>query len=115
MGSFGRVSIGLAKMANTDIRKQEFVSATQEFARCFAGWWWDNMGSGGPITLAPQPATNDPSDPLLNLKEAAKLLKISQSTFKRRVRLGEIKAFKVAGKAARYKREEIERLIRRLK
>ncbi len=101
-------------MAQTEVRKQEFVAAAQEFARCFAGWWWENMGNG-PITIATQPVSEEPTDPLLNLKEAAKLLKISQSTFKRRVRLGEIKAYKVAGKAARYKREDLERLIRRLK
>jgi excisionase family DNA binding protein len=101
-------------MAQTDVRKQEFVASAQEFARCFAGWWWENMGNG-PITINAPAVPEESTDPLLNLKEASRLLKISQSTFKRRVRLGEIKAYKVAGKAARYKREEIERLIRRLK
>lgn len=99
-------------MAQTDLKKQRFVAAAQEFAGCLAEWIYD-LKSTQTITL-PQTCFDESPEPLLNLTEAARLMRISVSTFKRKVKAGDIRPVKVTGKAARYKREDLDRLIRRL-
>ncbi len=100
-------------MAQTDIKKQRFIAAAQEFAGCLAEWIYDLRGDEV-ITLA-QPSNDESAEPLLNLKEAARRMRVSVSTFKRKVAAGDIRPVKVTGKSARYKTEDIDRLIRRLK
>lgn len=100
-------------MAQTDLKKQEFVSAVATVAAVLAERWYEGWGNS-PITLS-APAAEDPHDPLLNRKEAARMLRVSVATLGRKVKAGDIKPVHVTGKAPRYKREDIERLIRRLK
>lgn len=100
-------------MATLDVKKQRFIAAAQEFAGCLAEWIYE-QGNTPTITLPPT-SFEESTEPLLNLKEAARLMRVSVSTFKRKVALGDIRPVKVTGKAARYKREDIDRLIRRLK
>lgn len=101
-------------MSRSDARKQEFVAAVSVVAAVLAERWYDGWGNS-PIAISAPPA--EPSnDPLLNRKEAAKLLKCSVSTLGRLVEAGDITKKHLTGKkVARYDREEIERYIRRLK
>lgn len=100
-------------MAQTDAKKQRFIAAAQEFAGCLAEWIYDLRGDG--VITLPQVINQESSEPLLNLKEAARRMRVSESTFKRKVTAGDIQPVKVTGKAARYKTEDVDRLIRRLK
>jgi excisionase family DNA binding protein len=99
-------------MAQTDARKQEFVSAVAIVAAVLAERWYEGWGSS-PMTVS-APSVESSSDPLLNRKEAAKMLRISVATLARKVKAGDLRPVNVSGKAPRYRREDIERLIRRL-
>jgi excisionase family DNA binding protein len=100
-------------MATTDARKQRFVAAASEFAACLADFIYD-LGVSAPVIVQSSPVPES-TEKLLSLKQAADLMCVSVSTFKRKVEAGEIRKHKITGKAARYKLEEVERLIRRLK
>lgn len=100
-------------MAHMDSRKQEFVAAVSVVAAVLAERWYDGWGSS-PISVS-VPSAETSNDPLLNRKEAAKMLRISVATLARKVKAGDIRPVNITGKAPRYRREDIERLIRRLK
>jgi excisionase family DNA binding protein len=98
-------------MARMDVKKQEFADAAAHFARLAAEWWFDNGGKS-PVAVASAPV-EDGTEPLLKRLEAAKMLKVSVSTVDRLARAGDIIPVVITGRAPRYKKEDIERLIRR--
>ena len=98
-------------MAHVDSRKQEFVAAVSVVAAVLAERWYDGWGNSH-MTVSAPPAESP--DPLLNRKEAAKMLRISVATLARKVKAGELRPVNVTGKSPRYRREDIERMIRRL-
>jgi excisionase family DNA binding protein len=101
-------------MAQSDSKKQEFVAAVATVAAVLAERWYEGWGNS-PFTIS-APAAEPSSEPLLNRKEAAKLLKCSVSTLGRLVDAGDITKKHLTGKKVPlYSREEIERYIRRLK
>ena len=100
-------------MATTDVKKQRFVAAASEFAACLADFIYD-LGAAAPVIIQSSTPVES-SEKLLSLKEAAALMCVSVSTFKRKVDAGDIEKHQVTGKAVRYKQKDVERLIRRLK
>lgn len=101
-------------MARMDVKKQEFVAAVATVASFLAERWFDEAGS---VPVSPSNTLGaiplDPGDPVFNRKEAARFLRVSVSTLGRFVKAGELKPIMLTGKAPKYRREDLERLLRR--
>jgi excisionase family DNA binding protein len=60
----------------------------------------------------PQPTTQSPGDPLLNVRDVARWIGVSDRTIQQWAEAGQLRGFKI-GRAWRFRKEDVEDFIRR--
>lgn len=98
-------------MTHSDVKKTEFVTAFATVATFLAARLYDDWGNPPILPSSTSATPADPSDPLLNRKEAARFLRVSVSTLRRFVEAGDLTPVMLTGKAPKYRRLDLERFI----